>query len=191
MSAVIFNGALYVIFQRFPGQNFILLKHNLQEDLWELVKVNIPRKKRHPQLVVNNHRLFITLWIGEQSSQGHFHLSFQMREVLVSQNSSRMVFQIAREEMQELFGEEDVDSDIAAAVPFLNSRGVCERVVLMSTLSGKVVEYHVGSGRVLVLPEYPQAVRPVSESDYEAPIVFYQGQVTNISLRNLSAKFLG
>lgn len=196
LSAVIFRGIMYVIFRRVPGQKFALLKYNLEEDVWELVKVNIPKKKRQPQLVVSCNRLFIMFWLGEssclpeQSSQRKFRLSFQVREILVAENSSRMVVQITKTHLQQMFGEEDADFDIAYAVPFLNSGGMCKSIVLMSTLSGKLISYNPMNGSMALLPAHPQSVRPVRDKDPDSPTTFYQGKYTNLSLRNLSSQFL-
>jgi hypothetical protein len=197
VSAVSFGGMLFVIFRLFPGGRFLLLSYNLQEDVWKLYSLRIPKKKRPPQLVVSCNRLFTMMWISEpcastpeQGAHRKFHLLFEVREVLVAEHSSRMVAQLTTTQLQHMFGEEDGDFDIAYGVPCFTSSGSCKSLVLMSFLSGKLISYDLASGSVVALPAHP--AKPTEfEEDHDVPLVYYQGKYTNLSLRTLSSPFLG
>lgn len=195
VSAVSFGGMLYVIFRLFPARRFLLLSYDLQEDVWKLYSLKIPNKKsRPPQLVVSCNRLFTMMWIGEQRpsapEQGSHRLLFEVREVLVAEFSSRMVVQLTTTQLQQMFGEEGGDFDIACGVPCFNSSGSCESLVLMSFLSGKLISYDLASGSVVALSAHP--VKPNEfEEGYNVPLIYYQGKYTNLSLRSLSSPLLG
>ncbi|KAG0567765.1 hypothetical protein M758_7G118100 [Ceratodon purpureus] len=196
VSAVSFGGMLYVIFRLFPARRFLLLSYDLQEDVWKLHSLKIPNKKsRPPQLVVSCNRLFTMMWIGEQRpsahEQGSHRLLFEVREVLVAEFSSRMVVQLTTTQLQQMFGEEDTANfDIAYGVPCFSSSGSCKSLVLMSFLSGKLISYDLASGLVVALPAHPAKPNEFREG-YNAPLMYYQGKRTNLSLRSLSSPLLG
>lgn len=204
VSAVALHGILYAIFRQETRGRFVLLHYNLQEDSWKEVSMSIPRKKRHPQLVVSSNRLFVMMWMGvpcgscsEQGSQRKFQLLFELREILVTgSGAGRVVARISKTHLQEIFDEQDKNFDIAYAVPCINSSGACQSIVLMSRLSGVLISYDLVNRSAIVLPAHPLIPSSYqgfsrNPSPYSNPLaIYYQGKYTNLSLRNLSSRFL-
>lgn len=186
-SAVVLAQVLYIVFRDIVRRQFVLLSYDLQNDTWtELRRMSFPRKLRHPQLVARENRLFMNAWsdglISEQDSNANLSL-FEVFEILVVDNASRTVVQFPIAQLHQLFGEQDCEFDIAYGVPCVDSSGLCTSVVLMSSLSGKLIAYDLKCGSVSVLPANP-LIQGSWEETYPAYDIF-RGKNMNLSLRNL------
>lgn len=172
-SAVMLHQVLYIVFRDISRRQFVLLAYDLRSDSWtELRRMSFPRKLRHPQLVARGNRLFMNAW-----SDGTNGSLFEVLEVLAARNRTVVQFTIAQ--LHELFGEQDSEFDIAYGVPCMDSSSV----VLMSSLSGKLISYEFQGGAVTVLPANP-LIQSCWEQSFPAYDIF-RGKNMNLSLRNL------
>lgn len=179
-SAVMVAQVLYIVFRDILRRQFVLLSYDLRSNAWtELRRMSFPKKLRHPQLVARGSRLFMNAW-----SDGTTLPCFEVLEVVVAQNvCCRTVVQFTIAQLHELFGEQDSEFDIAYGVPCVDSREGCTSVVLMSSLSGKLISYELQSKAVSVLPTNP-LIQGCWEQSFPAYDIF-RGKNMNLSLRNL------
>lgn len=182
-SAVILSHVLYIVFRDIVRRQFVLLSYDLQDDAWtELRRMSFPRKLRHPQLVARENRLFMNAWSDSEQEGSNVSL-FEVFEILVTDYTIRTVVQFTISTLHQLFEEQDSEFDIAYGVPCVGSSGMCTYVVLMSSLSGKLISYELKSGAVSVLPANP-LIQGSCKETYPAYDIF-RGKNMNLSLRNL------
>lgn len=176
-SAVMLQEVLYIVFRDIVRRQFVLLSYDLRADAWaEVRRISFPRKLRHPQLVARGSRLFMNAW-----SDGTEGSVFEMLEVF-----GRKVVEFSLAELHEQFEEQGAEFDIAYAVPRMDSSsGICTSVVLMSSLSGKLISYELSCGAVSVLPANP-LIQSCWEQSFPAYDIF-RGKNMNLSVRNLLA----
>jgi hypothetical protein len=155
LSAVFFRGALYVLEGRSDFANLRIISFNLEEDRWREVSVPLTAYgiRSYPELLVVDHRLMMTLWLIEPDSSARpseHNDTFQVLEVLVDENSSRILFHMPIATLRDHFGErlkillDGWESDqvtVPCAVPSIDSTGLCTSITLMSTSSGKLLRY--------------------------------------------------
>lgn len=183
-SAVILQDVLYIVFRDIARWQFVLLSYKMQEDVWtEVRRIICPRKPRHPQLVVRGHRLFMNLWSGGTSSLLEDLSLFEMIEIMPSDNSSKTVVQLTFAQLQQMFSEQDSDFYIAYGVPRFNSKGSYSSVILMSSLSGKLITFDLTSRTVGTIPANPFIQGPSLETYPYCDM--YRAKNMNLSLRNL------
>lgn len=190
-SAVIFQEILYIVFRDIVRRQFVLLSYKLQEDVWtEIKRMSFPvlYKLRHPQLVVRGDRLFMNAFSdGKSCSASEPNPSlFEVIEIVVADSSSRTVIQFSIAQIHRMFGEQDSEFDIAYGLPCFDSSGLCNSIVLMSSLSGKLILYDLTCGSVSVFPANP-LIQVSWEETYPAYDIF-RGKNMNLSLRNLLAQ---
>ena len=193
-SAVIFQEILYIVFRDIVRRQFVLLSYKLQEDVWtELKRMSFPvlYKLRHPQLVVRGNRLFMNAFSdGKPCSSSEPNPSlFEVIEIVIADSTSRSVVQFSIAQLHRMFDEENSEFDIAYGLPCFDSSGECNSIVLMSSLSGKLILYDLTCGSVSVYPANP-LIQVSWEENYPAYDIF-RGKNMNLSLRNLLSQSAG
>lgn len=160
LSAVFFRGALYVLEGQSDFANLCIVSFNLEEDRWREVSVPLTACGilSYPELLVVEHRLMMTLWLIEPDSSARpseYNAAFQVLEVLVDENSSRILFHIPIATLRDHFGESlkilldcwrSAQDPIACVVPSIDSSGLCTSITLMSSSSGKLLRYDLTRG---------------------------------------------
>lgn len=190
LSAVFFQGALYVVFQTDAWNKYVVLSLHY-DDAWKPVNVTIPEKPSHPQLVVSNDKLFLTVWAFTRTASLSCargvtaSSSYEVIHILVSENTSERVVQITTAHLQASFDEELVD--IAYGIPWCDSSGSCTSVILVSSMSGKLIKYDLVSGVVDVLPAHPLGDSSLDEVDLDGLPVYasYAAKHMPLSLQDL------
>lgn len=176
VSAVIFQGILYVVFY---SHNYtlchesysplcVLVSYNLEKGTWREMPVSLPTRVGttvrwfYPlNLIVSGDRLFLMMWgHGESGSEYRFHPFFAMIEILVMSNSSKVVIQIPTScsRYQDPASLRHYFAGLFAfgyGVPCIDSEGICSSVLWVTDASGEVAMYDMESGAMTDLPPHP------------------------------------
>lgn len=195
-SAVFFQGKFYAIFRDYANSTIYILSYTLGENLWSEPYLFESRHPGYPHLSVVGNSLFLAMWVDGRSlpssfedledSAGAVTSAFEIKEILVDENSNRTLVRIPTLDLQRTFGHptlglkdlvamgyptaclretciadvfSDLHFDIAYGFP-LNS---CS-VVLFSRLTGRLISYDIQSGSIGALPENPLIEEPVEHA---------------------------
>jgi hypothetical protein len=149
----------------------------------------------YPQLTVTGDRLFVAMWLdgprrARSSEETRFSTTrhtgssvFEIKEILVDEDTSESVVRIPYAELRRIFGEQNevrLQFDIAFGFP-LNCSSV---VVLVSRLTGKLITYNVSSGSVRALPLHPLRRAPSALEGQILASIFH-AKLMSLSLRNI------
>lgn len=191
-SAVFFQGELYAVFWYDDSNKNVVLRYSLEEDVWREVLVVDAENPKYPQLMVYGDRMFMALWnipfLSSPSIRPRVRDAFEVIEVLVEEKASRLVVEIASEELERISGESQFD--ITYGFPLTSSCGDCERkqeIVLISRRTGRLLTYDVRSGAVGALPAHPLQLPEQFVLELEEHNLFphYRARISNLSLRNV------
>ena len=193
-----------------------LLSYNVQEDTWTEVwnGLRVYRSIRDETLVVSHSRLFSIMWTNDHRSGSEcpwfpsicdcsalanwesFHHDspdrtlFEVYEVLIAEKSRKLVVQLTNVQLQQIFGSNDPDFDVACGFPCYDSNGRCSSIVLVSKETGQIRRFHLATGSVDVLPAHPllPTEEPAPVASYACDSYWYDATTTKLNLRNLLAK---
>jgi hypothetical protein len=194
-TAVFFRGQLYATFFRASSSTLLLLCFSLEEDSWREILAVQSTNPGYPQLTVTGDRLFVAMWLdgprrARSSEETRFSTTrhtgssvFEIKEILVDEDTSESVVRIPYAELRRIFGEQNevrLQFDIAFGFP-LNCSSV---VVLVSRLTGKLITYNVSSGSVRALPLHPLRRAPSALEGQILASIFH-AKLMSLSLRNI------
>ena len=157
-----------------------ILSFNLEKDtltdVWR--SFSFYRCIEGERLVVSDGRLFLLLWTlcrRHSEMKTHFLVSvigptqshcsnpyldypetlFEVYEVLIVEKSRKLVVQLTKVQLQQIFGSDDPDIDVAYGFPWYGSNGMCSSVALVCKKTGHIRRYYLATKLVDVLPEHP------------------------------------
>lgn len=172
-SAVFFRGALYAILSpSYSDYDCPLMRYNCEEDSWITIRKVFLEESTHPELMVTNDRLFMTVFRLSTSSTGtltseeefsHTLHPLEIVEIQVPENASRTMFRIPAARLDHFFGEPF--TGLACVVPCVSTIGSCTSAALISSSSGKVIIYNAVSGSAETLPSHPLSRANLNQSN--------------------------
>ena len=184
-SAVFFRGELYGVFWSYSNKSNLLLRYNLEENMWnEVLVLDVPNPE-FPQLTVSGNRMFVAIWSCARRPFPDDSY-FEIKEILVNEKQSRSVMKISCVDLERITGE--LKFGIQYGFP-LNSHSV----VWISRRTGNLVTYDLRTRVVGALPAHPlhhlleKWEKPGSLQPWEVALrpPHYRAKLTNLSLMNL------